>query len=328
MLFTPVAQYLDTHAPVARGAGLLLAVSGGMDSMVLLHLMCRLARARAWRLVVGHVDHNLRAESGADAAFVRENAAALGLPFEMATLDGAMLRARNGEAAAREARYAALHEMAQRNGLDYVVTAHHADDQAETFLLALLHGAGLEGLTAIAPFEARRLRPLLGVTRAELAAYAVEHGLAWREDATNATDAYTRNRLRHHLLPALSEEQPQAARVLATTCERLREAEGALRFCARQQLEVRRTPYAAEPGTLAAFARRGLDELPTGLRLAMWREALRPHLEHLLGFYDVHWRQIDHAALSHVSANELKLPRGIWVRATRETLFFGRREPD
>src|SRR5512142_313767 len=156
---------------VPDGAILVLAVSGGADSMALLHLVARRAREHRWRVVVGHLDHGLRPESAGDAAFVREAAAALGCDARIGSTDVAALarERRDGvEEAGRAARYGFLQAVADEVGpTAFILTAHTADDQAETVVLHLARGSGLAGLSGIAGRRGRVIRPLLNVGRAE-----------------------------------------------------------------------------------------------------------------------------------------------------------------
>ncbi|MEL6615687.1 MAG: tRNA lysidine(34) synthetase TilS, partial [Bacteroidota bacterium] len=189
----------------ARGP-VVVGVSGGVDSTVL----WRSLHALGVPTVGVHVDYGLREASGADAAFVQALGETLGVPVEVR---GVELGEGNTQAVAREARYAVFREIAEASGARAVAVGHTATDQAETVLLNLVRGAGLAGLAGmpesrpLAPKAPVRLvRPLLGVTRAEVEAEARARGWAWREDATNATDVYRRNRLRHRVLPLLEEE--------------------------------------------------------------------------------------------------------------------------
>jgi tRNA(Ile)-lysidine synthase len=204
----------------AAGDGVAVAVSGGADSLALLHALRVLAGPRGWRLAVLTVDHGLRPGSAADAAFVADHAKSLGLPARLLTLTPADLeahRAAGPEGAGRAARYEALWPAAGELGCPWLATGHTLDDQAETVLLQLLRGAGPDGLAGMTVRSGRLLRPLLGVRRADTRACCDAAGLPWREDPTNATDAPLRNRVRRHLLPLLEELRPGATQTLART---------------------------------------------------------------------------------------------------------------
>lgn len=190
----------------------LAAVSGGGDSVALLRGLEAIKRPGEGRLIAAHVNHKLRGtESDADQAFVEELCRMRGLPCEVATAAFDISAGGHGrgiEAAARRARYSALEEMAGRVGARFVVTAHTADDQAETILQRILRGTGIRGLAGMA--RARRLgpatllRPLLGVRRAELIAYLRALGQSFRTDASNRDPRFMRNRIRAELLPLLA----------------------------------------------------------------------------------------------------------------------------
>jgi tRNA(Ile)-lysidine synthase len=179
-----------------------LAVSGGVDSMTLLHMLQRQAGGdRNWKLIVAHLDHGMRRDSARDRELVQTTAAQLGLPF---VYHEARLGAGTSEAAARRARYAFLQKVRRASGAQAIVTAHHRDDVLETAIINLLRGSGRKGLTALSSRPGLE-RPLLEVPKAELVAYAREQGLAWREDSTNPDVRYLRNYVRQRLLPHFDE---------------------------------------------------------------------------------------------------------------------------
>ncbi|HEV2869961.1 MAG TPA: tRNA lysidine(34) synthetase TilS [Actinomycetota bacterium] len=214
------AKALAAAGVPAAGDGVAVAVSGGADSLALLHALRALSGPRDWRLAVVTVDHGLRPGSAADAAFVADHAKALGLPVRVCTLGPADLephRHAGPEGAARAARYAALWPATDDLGCSWLATGHTLDDQAETVLLQLLRGAGPDGLAGMAVRSGRLLRPLLRARRAETRACCAAIGLAWREDPTNAGDGPLRNRVRQQLLPLLEELRPGATQTLART---------------------------------------------------------------------------------------------------------------
>lgn len=226
--------------PSTPRQSLVVAVSGGIDSVVLLHLLVQLSAQWQLELRVAHVDHALRPDSAADAAFVDTLSAQLGLPFHTTRLDAAALRADPDglEAAARRARYrflcAATVNATPAAMVPLLAVAHHADDQAETVLLRLVQGSGLRGLSAMRPISfiddpaltprpVRVVRPLLAVPRTEFVAYAQRHGLTWREDASNRDESRPRNLVRHQVLPLLARINPQVVATLGRTAELLAE---------------------------------------------------------------------------------------------------------
>ncbi len=190
-----------------------VAVSGGVDSVVLLELL----RARPdVQLIVAHFDHGIRPESADDRYFVQELAKKYGLPF---AYDRVHLGRRASEAVAREARYNFLRRVRQAAGADAIITAHHEDDLLETAILNLLRGTGRKGLSSLQSMADIR-RPLLGVPKRDIITYAKAHGLPWREDSTNTDISYLRNYARHKLLPRFEEENRQKLRQLISNAAR------------------------------------------------------------------------------------------------------------
>jgi len=218
----------------APGGLLLAAVSGGLDSMVLLHLLAELAAREGWRLVVAHYNHGLRGgEADADETFVRAEAARLGLECMVArgeVRERARLEGISVEMCARLLRHEFLARSVLARGGRDVVLAHHADDQVETLLLRLFRGSG-EGLGGMAPVapspvapQVRLWRPLLRVEKAALAAYALAHGLNHREDSTNRSVEALRNRIRLEMVPWLRQHlQPRLTQVVGRSMAVLRD---------------------------------------------------------------------------------------------------------
>jgi tRNA(Ile)-lysidine synthase len=208
-----VERTLRRHAMLAGGEIVLVAVSGGADSVALLHLLLGLADDWRLRLHVLHVDHRLRADSGRDAEFVRALGARLGVPVDVAavTVDAG----ESLEAAARAARYAALEAHATRIGAHRIAVGHTADDQAETVLMRLVQGAGVRGLAGIPPVRGRIIRPLIELGRVALETELRRADLAWVDDPTNRDPKFLRNRIRHELLPLLTDTyQPEIVSAL------------------------------------------------------------------------------------------------------------------
>jgi tRNA(Ile)-lysidine synthetase-like protein len=198
VLLAEVERVLRAHRIERRGEDrVIVACSGGRDSVVLAHAVVELLGGR--RVILGHVDHAVRPGSKADAAFVAELARALGASFAEATLEpGAP-----DEARLRRLRYAELEKIRKEFHARRVLTAHTLEDQAETVLLALVRSARVEALAGIKSSRGRVVRPMLRVSRAWVAEYAAVHGLRFREDPTNREPRYLRNRIRKELLPLL-----------------------------------------------------------------------------------------------------------------------------
>jgi tRNA(Ile)-lysidine synthase len=207
-LHARVRRTIDREALAPRGARVLVALSGGADSVALLLILRELER-RAELVIAGvaHLNHQLRgAEADEDEAFCASLAARFAVPFIADRIDVAAVartEKRSVEDAARRARYAFFERAADRCGADVIAVAHTKDDQAETFLLRLLRGAGTRGLAAIHPRAGRVIRPLIDVERAALRELLAAAGQSFREDATNADVSIPRNRVRHELIPLL-----------------------------------------------------------------------------------------------------------------------------
>ena len=209
-------------ARIDDGSTLLVAVSGGCDSIYLLHLVLAERRRRNWTVWVAHVDHGLRPDSVEDAGFVRGIAKQLRVPSIGMRVDPRVWKIPGSvEERARAYRHLALRRMADKVGASVILLGHTQDDQAETVLIRLLRGSGLRGLGGIrllTPGEPRLVRPLLEIPREQLRAAARTASLSWRDDPTNSDPSILRNRIRIVLLPLLEEQfQPGARKVLART---------------------------------------------------------------------------------------------------------------
>jgi len=202
------ARALETirrHGLLHGGETVLVAVSGGADSVALLDVLAELRPALDLTLACAHVDHGLRPEADADADVVRRLCATLHVPFHLERVTVRHEPPWEGlEAEARRARYAALETRARTLGATRIATGHTADDQAETVLMRLLEGAGPRGLAGIAPRRGVFIRPLLDARRGEILAHLVSRGRGWAEDATNRDPRFLRNRVRHEVLPFLA----------------------------------------------------------------------------------------------------------------------------
>ena len=223
-----------------QGGTLIAAVSGGLDSMSLLHFLKELAPKRGYTLYAAHFEHGIRGESSrADADFVRKTCAAWGVSCRIGHGDVPAEAKRRGETleeAARHLRYAFLEETAAAVHADLILTAHHAEDNAETLLLNLVRGTANAGLAGIAPERGIYLRPLLSLTKEELRTYAAAHGVPHREDETNGDVRFSRNRLRLRVFPELREINPDAVGALNRAIRVSRGENGLLTELARSAL--------------------------------------------------------------------------------------------
>src|SRR5262249_20306616 len=242
-LLTAVRTAVAGAAPIPAGARVLVAVSGGPDSVALFHALSTLAPERDWRLRACHVHHGLRLEADDDARFVERLASDLGWPVTVERIvvpSGAGL---SPEASARAARYAAPGRAARSSAAARVALGHTADDQAETVLMRLLQGAGPRGLSGIPPRRGRLVRPLLGVERATVLGYLAAHALRWVEAVTNRDPKFLRTRTRAEVLPLLGAHVgPPLGEALGRTARAARETVEALDALVAPRLDGRLHP--------------------------------------------------------------------------------------
>ena len=216
-------HFIRSYDMVSPGDRVICALSGGADSVALLFALYLLKEKLSIQLEAAHFNHHLRGEeSDRDEAFVRELCHRYDIPLHVG--EGRITAGEKGlEAAAREARYAFLRSLDGK-----IATAHTADDNAETVLMHLIRGTGLKGLGGITPVYGHIIRPMLGITRQEVEAFLNEWCVSHIEDSSNRTDAFLRNRLRHHVMPLLIQENPRLAENLSQMALRLREDENLL----------------------------------------------------------------------------------------------------
>lgn len=261
------------HMLPPEGGTLLCAVSGGRDSVCLLHYLASIAPQYGFSVAAAHLNHQMRPEAQRDEDFVRSLCDALDVPFYT---EAAPVYERSAqwnlsvEETGRRLRYDFLNRTADTIGAQRIATAHHAQDQAETVLLNLLRGTGTEGLGGIPPVRGRIVRPLLQTDRAEIEGYLASHGLSHVEDSTNEDTHYARNRLRRELWPQLESINPALVRTIGRTAEIVRRENDCLDTLAAAYLPPKGTKVEAAQLLAApeALRRRAvrllLGRLPTG----------------------------------------------------------------
>ena len=322
-----VLRFMAEQRLIAAGGTLLLAVSGGPDSLALLYLLARTRQRHGAALVAAYIDHGIRPaeETEADREFVSAQAAALGLPFVSARAEPEDDRRRSPEEAARLGRYRSLARLAGGAGAAAVATGHTRSDQAETVVLRLLRGSGLRGLASMAPDgpwpapseqPPALIRPLLPLDRGETEAYCVALGLTPRHDPENRNPRYLRNRIRAEILPALRAANPRIERVLANLADEARDWQAVV--------ETATAPHATgseegqQPPSLDAASLARADAVARATRL---RELLRAALPGLPAPSRAHVAALDRL-VTGPDGKGVDLPNGLraWRKAGRLTV--------
>ncbi len=313
-----VRRTVERFALLERNMGVLVGLSGGVDSVVLLHVLLELAPRYGWKVEAAHFHHGLRGEEAdRDQAFVEKLCEEWGVYLETGRGDVATLareRGRGVEEAAREARYAFLRATMGKRGLARLAVAHTMSDAVETFFMRLIKGASPYGLRGILPRRESVVRPLIEVSRAEVEEYASHLGLPHVEDSTNRDLSRFRNWVRWRLIPLLKEQNPRVEHAVARFMEILREEDRVLREEARRKaLDLTRK---REEGV--ELSRSSLEELPQGMRRRVVLELI-----HSMGG-DARWDHLERLATLVKGQGEamVQLPGGLVVVRDGEHLRF------
>ncbi len=261
IMLRDIKKYIDDHQLIDTKQHIIVGVSGGADSMCLLHILKGLQKDYQLQLTVAHVNHGLRQEAKEDAAFVEGICKKWGLPYRehrCNIVELAKQRKCSEEVAGRNERYDFFELLRQEVGAHKIAVAHTMNDQAETMLMRLIRGSGMRGLGAMLAQRDRIIRPLLIINREEVEAYCHSHGIDFKEDHTNKMDLYTRNKLRRHVLPLLKKEfNPQIIKTLAQTADQVQETEAYLEIqteiAYRSLVEKYKTGYSIKIQALLSY---------------------------------------------------------------------------
>jgi tRNA(Ile)-lysidine synthase len=318
----------------STGESILLALSGGPDSVALLHVLHQLGPRFGFRLAAAHLNHRLRgAESDRDETIVRDLCSTLGVELVVEQSSGLDLAAPNLEERAREARYAFLAGAGAQLGASHIATAHHADDQAETVMLRLLRGAGAAGLGAmaetitLAPTGLTLLRPMLRVGRHEILRYLDSIGARFVSDSSNAHQGFLRNRVRMDLLPELEREYaPGLRRRLAALAIEMRDLDDYVARAARIELDSR-LREAVAGGPLDILDLNGFAGLHPALAAALLREFLAARIGSLRRLTRRHIDDVRQLCEGESPSAALDLPGG-WCAERRYAALAIERHPE
>jgi tRNA(Ile)-lysidine synthase len=322
-----VRDTLSRYGMLEPGELVIVAVSGGPDSVCLLDVLCELMVDLGIRLVVAHYDHGLRpSEDESETEFVRRLSLSMNLSFEIEKAThlnrgkGASLEER-----ARAARYAFLEKMRRKHHARKIALGHNLNDQAETVIMRLLRGSGPSGLAGIPPSrEDRIIRPLIEIKREEVLSYLEARGLTSMTDSSNLTPAHLRNRIRIELLPRLLEYQPRLIEHLGQLARILREEDRYLDLIVENWVESE-VEWATEDEVSLSLP--SFNALPRALRSRVTRRLIKWIRKDLRRIGQDHILSVENLAAGPEPQGELTLPDGMRIRRTYDTLVFSS-EPD
>ena len=325
MLVRKVLATIEHHCMMERGERVLVALSGGIDSVCLLHILDRLTQGLGISLCVAHFDHGLRpADTAAEARFVTETASAMGIDLKLGSAGTRDDREQGGstEDISRRLRYGFLENAANEMGATKIAVGHTADDQAETMIMRFLRGAGLKGLCGIPPVGSGNVvRPLIRVHREAIEDYARKHGLSHMEDPSNLDRRYLRNRVRLDLLPALQREyNPNLSRNLAMKADLFAEEDAYLDSVAEKTMHslVRSTGRSEIVLEIEPLSRH-----PFWLRTRILRAALRRVIGDLSDISFAHISSVDRTMRPGKGHKVVTLPTDLSVWMDGDALHFG-----
>lgn len=307
-------------------AKILVAVSGGVDSVVLLHLLKGVVPELGPGIEVVHMDHGIRPESGRDAQFVEDLCGQWGIPCHLLSRNVTELARQNKtslETAGRDARREAFTRLATAVGADFIALAHHRDDQVETFLMRLFRGSGLSGLACMPEVQGLFWRPLLHYSRRQILDYAQQHHLLWVEDSSNQDTVFTRNRVRQKLMPQIDAVHPLAREHIALTVQQFQAEEDYWRTTVTEAFE--NVLESCSDGL--RMQRLKLIDLHPALRLRVYREGLRQVRGDLQRIESVHLQAIEAMLIGTRSQLQVDLPGG-WVARRYNSLWFRAAPPE
>ena len=322
-----VSEYIDKYGMLPDGARVLVALSGGQDSMCLMDVLRKLAPEKHLTVCAAHVEHGIRKDDSiADMEFVREYCARNGIELFVKRVDIPMLAAETGkstEQTAREQRYAFFDEVCAGGNIDVVATAHHGNDQAESVILNLLRGGAIDGLAGMAPVNGKYIKPFLCVTKNEIEQYCTEQNISYVTDATNSDVKYTRNFVRHVINPMLARVNADFAETIMRNSEYVRDEKNYLERIA----EAVYGEIATERDGEVMLDAQRLAEQDGVIRVRLYKRASRA-TGVLQDLYAVHYTMLEDMLLSGRKGAELDLPGGLKATLGHGGLLFSTKESE
>ncbi len=307
-----INQIIKQNHLIRKGDTIIVALSGGPDSVCLAHILWRLQKKLGIELVLAHLNHNLRGkESDADSRFVQKLALKLNLTLGSKKLNNKP----TNEAAAREARYTFLEQVRKKHHGQSIAVAHTADDQVETILLNFLRGAGLSGLSGMRFKNNFIIRPLLTCRHEEILAYLKENHLSYCRDSSNLDLKYTRNRIRHKLLPLLEKEyNPKIRKNILKLAETIHSAQDYIQEQAQKNIGP--NPQ--------SFSLKDWRKLPPILKLEVLRQMIARARGNLQDIYAVHLAEVVKMLESPRGNKKKNLPRGLQILKKNGRIFLSK----
>ncbi|MDT8316916.1 MAG: tRNA lysidine(34) synthetase TilS [bacterium] len=324
-MFSEFIKTIKKYSLLSGGEKVLVGVSGGIDSMVLLALLQRFVDKFKGGLVVAHLNHGLRGdESDRDEEFVKSAAKKMDLVCITKKIDIGHIALKEGlnlQDAARRERYAFFGEVFKDQDCDRIALGHNSDDQAETVLMRIIRGSGIKGLGGIPPERGVIIRPIIELSRENIADYASVKGIDFREDSSNLKDSYLRNKLRRQLIPTLKEYNPRICNELNMLSSINRDVESYLQDEAEKAFKKAVCHEGEDAGAIFLDVST-FNEIPVALRAKVVMKAVAQLAGNASGLFSAHILDVENLALNAASGRSINLPKGIIVSLEYGRLIF------
>ncbi len=322
-IINKVKSTIIEYNMIDEGDKIVVGVSGGPDSICLLHILYELKDEFKYQLITAHFDHGMRpGEDERETRFVKGFSEKLGIPFEYKKTDEDIKSSGSIEEKARILRYNFLEEVREKYGAERIAVGHNMNDQAETVLMRLIRGSGTSGLRGIPPVRGRIIRPIIKLTREEVLYYLKKRGLSYMIDSSNMSLEFLRNRIRHELIPYLLKYQPNIIEILANTAEIL--------FLENDFLEKNANDWikrnVKEIGEISVLKLEDLKAVHPALKNRILRNILEEKIGSLKRISHKHISSILKIAFSEKANAEVHIPYGIKVEKSYDRLFIKRKE--
>lgn len=331
MIYDKFKRTIKKYGMLSGGERIVAGVSGGVDSMVLLYLLNRFVDEYGGDLIAAHLNHGLRdEEADRDERFVSKAAESMGIPFVSKKIDlkGSVNNSgRNMQELARSERYEFFQKISDDRNGEKIAVGHHADDQAETVIMRIVRGSGIRGLGAIPPVRVNIIRPLIEITREEIARFASEEGIRYIDDSSNKEGKYLRNRLRRELMPALKAYNPRICHELSMLSAIARDVESYLGDEASAAFE-RIKSSGIETENVVSLDITLFNSLPQAIRTNVIFKAVENISGRLRGIYSNHIEEVCELLMIGKSGSSLDLPGAVKVCIEYGNIVFFREEKE